>query len=132
MIDSQRGLNYVDSLLGFKAAGHHIIIFGLSTDWEILLPLATIGYDNRINLLLLDGPEFKNIDNELEHGRKSVCLNHTINSANFTSKSTTSRTTLTTAKIINRIDEIERKNSVIATTTTEVPMDSDYADEQVD
>lgn len=66
IIDSARGVQYTEALQIFKAAGHHIIIIGLREDWEMLLPLATIGFDRRINLFLFERSELEHIINELQ------------------------------------------------------------------
>ncbi|KAK0083519.1 hypothetical protein PV325_008673 [Microctonus aethiopoides] len=74
-IDSARGAQYTEALQIFKAAGHHIIIIGLREDWEMLLPLATIGFDRRINLFLFERSELEHIINELQANRKKTkCL----------------------------------------------------------
>ncbi|KAK0180439.1 hypothetical protein PV327_006080 [Microctonus hyperodae] len=75
IIDSARGVQYIEALQLFKAAGHHIIVIGLREDWEMLLPLATIGFDRRINLFLFERSELEHIINELHANRKKTkCL----------------------------------------------------------
>lgn len=56
----------MDALMQFKSVGHHIIIIGTRENSELLLPMATIGYDRRINLFLLSDNELEEIIGQLK------------------------------------------------------------------
>ncbi|XP_011296863.1 uncharacterized protein [Fopius arisanus] len=79
VMDSKRGAAYADALMQFKAVGHHIIVVALREDAEALLPLATIGFDRRINLFLFEEAELAAVANEIKrHERKrSRCSDNT-------------------------------------------------------
>lgn len=50
-----------------KTIGNRIVAIDLENDWEILLALASIGFDRRKNLYLFNTTEFDTIINEM-HG----------------------------------------------------------------
>lgn len=48
-----------------KTIGNRIVAIGLENDWEILLALASIGFDRRKNLYLLNATQFDTVIDEL-------------------------------------------------------------------
>lgn len=65
IIEGKHMSRYLEILAYMKSVGNQIVAIGLENNWDILLALASIGFDRRKNLYLLDTMEFDTVINEL-------------------------------------------------------------------
>jgi len=65
VIDAKHISRYIEILVHMKTIGNQIIAIGLEDDWEILLALASIGFDRRKNLYLFNTTQFNKVIDEL-------------------------------------------------------------------
>nr|XP_012220293.1 PREDICTED: uncharacterized protein LOC105671033 [Linepithema humile] len=70
VIDVKHISRYIEILVHMKTIGNQIVAIGLQDDWEILLALASIGFDRRKNLYLFNTTQFDTVINELHSFRK--------------------------------------------------------------
>lgn len=65
IIDANHISRYLEILARMKTTDNRIVAIGSEDDWEILLALASIGFDRRKNLYLFNTMEFDTIIKEL-------------------------------------------------------------------
>lgn len=56
---------YIEILAHMKTIGNQIVVISMENDWDILLALASIGFDRRKNLYLFNATQFDTVIDEL-------------------------------------------------------------------
>lgn len=65
IVDANHIPHYLEILAHMKTIDNRIVAIGSEDDWQILLTLASIGFDRRKNLYLFNTIEFDTIIREL-------------------------------------------------------------------